>query len=88
MFVIFWSGFLGRICYVYLYECFVFILILWIVFVCILVVMMVINIVLFWWFCKSDMLKYKCKWENKKKMWSLCMLNYDFFKWNNYCGKL
>lgn len=87
-FVIFRGGPLGRICYAYLYECPAFTPPLRIVFVCISVAMTVINIVLFWRLCKSDMLKHKRKWENKKKTWSLCMLNHDFSKWNNYRGKL
>lgn len=66
-FVIFRSGLLGRICYAYLYECPVFTPTLRIVFVCISVAMTIINIVLFWRLCKSDMLKHKRKWENKKK---------------------
>lgn len=87
-FVIFRGGPLGRICYAYLYECPAFTPPLRIVFVCISVAMTVINIVLFWRLCKSDMLKHKRKWEYKKKTWSLCMLNLDFSKWNNYPGKL
>lgn len=60
-FVIFRGGPLGRICYAYLYECPAFTPPLRIVFVCISVAMTVINIVLFWRLCKSDMLKHKRK---------------------------